>query len=172
MPAFVRTIKAKSVTPGQLFEFNKSIDYKGETLGLLKIKKKTSQVYKVRVFQDLNNDLKMTKKDIIFKGEVAPGYYDTESNQLILDDLTNFVGTVKLKKQMHSCEWDLQKQMKKKDAEDPEMIACTTDYIPTIYELTLKSTSSGIKHSVWPVGKYASEDCYAQSDGSSPDVFC
>ena len=166
MPAFVRTIKAKSVAPGELFEFNKSIEYKGEILGLLKFKEKTSQIYKVKVFQDLNNDQKMSMSDIIFKGEVVPGYYDTEAQEWTLDDLTNFVGTVKLTKQMHSCEWDMQKAEKKGDE---DIVACTRDYIPTVYELMVKPDASGMKYDALPVGKFATEDCYLQADA---DYFC
>ena len=165
MPAFVRTIKAKSVTPGELFEFNRSIEYKGETLSLLKIKGRNSQAYKVKVFQDLNNDLKMTKSDIIFKGEILPGYHNSDSNQWPIDELTNFVGTVKLTKQMHSCEWDMQKEEKKRDK---NMVACTRDYVPTVHELMLKSELSGVKYYALPVGKFATEDCYPLPDDSIP----
>jgi len=166
MPAFVRTIKAKSVEPGELFEFNKSIEYRGETLSLLKFKKKTPQVYKVKVFQDLNNDQRMTRSDIIFKGEVVPGYYDSEAQKWTLDDLTNFVGTVKLTKQMHSCEWETQKAEKKTDK---EMVACTRDFIPTVYAFMVKPDASGIKYDALPVGKFATQDCYTQFDA---DYFC
>ena len=164
MPAFVRTIKAKSVEPGKLFEFNKSIEYKGETLGLLKLKRKNLQVYKAKVYQDLNNDLKMTKSDIIFKGEIVPGYYDDDTSQWILDDLTNFVGTVRVTKQMHSCDWHMQKAEKKGNE---DIVACTKDYVLRTHELMIKSEQSGIKYNAMPLGDFASE-CYAESDDSIP----
>ena len=108
----------------------------------------------------------MSKSDIIFKGEVVPGYYDTEAQEWTLDDFTNFVGTVKLTKQMHSCEWDMQKAEKKGDKDS---VACTRDYIPTVYELMVKPDASGMKYDALPVGKFATEDCYLQADA---DYFC
>ena len=102
MPAKIRTIKAVTyfdANYSSFFEFNKSINYKGETLSQLKLREKNPGVFKVKVFQDLNGDGVMTKSDLIFKGKIK-NVEDT-------DDLTNFIGTIKLKKQMHRCEWDL-----------------------------------------------------------------
>ena len=170
MPAFVRTIKAQSVAPGDFFEFNKSIEYKGEKLGLLEIKYKKSGIYRIKVYQDLNNDQKMTKSDLIFKGEIYGGVCPpNEICLLAVDHITNFTGTVKLSKQMHSCEWDMQKEEKKRDK---DMVACTRDFVPTVYELMLKHSSTGRKIYPLPVGKFANEDCYSVLDDGNPDILC
>ena len=152
MPAKIRTIKAVTyfdANYSSFFEFNKSINYKGETLSQLKLREKNPGVFKVKVFQDLNGDGVMTKSDLIFKGKIK-NVEDT-------DDLTNFIGTIKLKKQMHSCEWDLQKHFKNKKPEDPEFIACTLDYVPTRYDFMLKSDLSGKKYLFDGIGEFKSE---------------
>jgi len=153
MPAKIRTIKADLVFAEDwfwLFEFNKSINYKGEKLGSLTIKEKKPGRFQAKVFQDLNGDGEITKSDLIFKGKIK-NVEDT-------DDLTNFIGSIKLKKQMHSCEWDLQKHLKNKEAEDPEYIACTLDYVPTVYNLMLKSLATGKKYFFDGIGDFKPED--------------
>ena len=155
MPAKIRTIKAVTyfnANYSSFFEFNKSINYKGETLSQLKLREKNPGVFKVKVFQDLNGDGVMTKSDLIFEGKIK-NVEDT-------DDLTNFMGTIKLKKQMHNCEWDLQKHFKNKKPEDPEFIACTMDYVPTVYEFMLKSDLTGEKYFFNGVGDYKPEGIY------------
>ena len=95
MPAKIRTIKAVTyfdANYSSFFEFNKSINYKGETLSQLKLREKNPGVFKVKVFQDLNGDGVMTKSDLIFKGKIK-NVEDT-------DDLTNFLGTIKLTKKV------------------------------------------------------------------------
>ena len=164
MPAKIRTIKAVTyfdANYSSFFEFNKSINYKGETLSQLKLREKNPGVFKVKVFQDLNGDGVMTKSDLIFEGKIK-NVEDT-------DDLTNFMGTIKLKKQMHSCEWDMQKEEKKRDK---DMVACTRDFVPTVYELMLKHSSTGRKIYPLPVGKFANEDCYSVLDDGNPDILC
>ena len=89
MPAKIRTIKAKSIFAFETFKFNKSIEYKGELLGFIKLIKKKLGIIKAEVYQDLNGDLETTKKDLIFKGKIK--------DILIPDDLTNFFGTITLK---------------------------------------------------------------------------
>ena len=91
MPAKIRTIKAGSVFNGEVFEFNRSINYKGKKLSRFKLKEKQPGHFQVKVFQDLNGDGKMTKSDLIFKGKIK--------NAKDTDDLTNFIGSIKLKKQ-------------------------------------------------------------------------
>ena len=132
MPAKIRTIKATSISALETFNFNRSIEYQGESLGLIKLIEKKSGSIKAKVYQDLNNDNKMTTKDLIYKGTIN----DVD----IPDDLTNFSGTVKLKKQMHNCDWEMQKYPGK-------TIICTKDYVPTFTDLKLKSNITGIKYS-------------------------
>jgi len=136
MPAKIRTIKAAlGFNEGFFFEFNKSINYKGETFGAINLREKKPGVLKVNLFQDLNGDGDFTKSDLIFKGKIK-NVEDT-------DDLTNFIGSIKLKKQMHSCEWDMQKEEKKRDK---DMVACTRDYVPTMYGFMMESASTGKKY--------------------------
>ena len=132
MPAKIRTIKATSVFALETFNFNRSIEYQGDSLGLIKLIEKKPGSIKVKVYQDLNNDHEMTKEDLIYKGKI----YDVD----IPDDLTDFFGTVKLKKQMHNCNWETQKNPGK-------TIICTKDYVPTFTDLRLKSDVTGIKYS-------------------------
>ena len=89
MPAKIRTIKATSIFAFEKFEFNKSIEYKCELLGFIKLIKKKPGIIKAKVYQDLNGDLEITKKDLIFKGKIKDAF--------IPDDLTNFFGTITLK---------------------------------------------------------------------------
>ena len=151
MPAKIRTIKASSVSSGDFFDFNRSINYKGETGSTFTLKQKKSGVFKVTVFQEVNKDggTAVLWFDPIYKGKIK-NVEDT-------DDLTNFMGTIKLKKQMHNCEWDLQKHFKKKKPEDPEFIACTLDYVPTRYDFMLKSDLSGKKYLFEGIGEFKSE---------------
>mgnify|MGYP001217688176 FL=1 len=132
MPAKIRTIKAISIFASETFNFNRSIEYQGASLGLIKLIEKKPGSIKAKVYQDLNNDLEMTKKDLIYKGKIN----DVD----IPDDLTNFFGTVKLKKQMHNCDWEMQKNPGK-------TIICTKDYVPTFADLRLKSDVTGITYS-------------------------
>ena len=90
MPAKIRTIKATSIFAFETFEFNKSIEHKGELLGFIKLIKKKPGIIKAKVYQDLNGDLEITKKDLIFKGKIKDIF--------IPDDLTKFFGTIMLKK--------------------------------------------------------------------------
>ena len=137
MPAKIRTIKATLIFAFETFNFNKSIDYQGETPGLIKLIERKPGIIKAKVYQDLNGDLETTKKDLIFKGEIKDTF--------IPDDLTNFFGAIKLKKQMHRCDWEMQKK-------PGESIICTTDYVPTFTDLRLKSDVTGTKYDFMPYG--------------------
>ena len=83
MPAKIRTIKATSIFAFKTFDFNKSIDYKGESLGLIKLIERKPGIIKAKVYQDLNSDLEITKKDLIFKGKIKDTF--------VPDELTNFL---------------------------------------------------------------------------------
>jgi len=83
MPAKIRTIKATSIFAFDTCDFNKSIDYQGETLGLIKLIERKPGIIKAKVYQDLNSDLEMTKKDLIFKGKIKDTF--------IPDELTIFL---------------------------------------------------------------------------------
>ena len=148
MPAKIRTIKA-DITNGNyidpwvkhcymetcsdmdefppksyaIFEFNKSLNYNGGTSGKLKIYEKKYGCVKVKVKQDLDGDGKFSVDELIYKGKIK-GVED-------VDALLNFEGTIKVRKQMHSCDWQIQKYPEKD-------IACTMDYIEENTTLTLE----------------------------------
>ena len=141
MPAKIRTIKgdisledhyifSKPLTGEQdigiaIFEFNKSLNYKGGTLGKFKAQSKGEDNVIVKVKQDLNGDGKFSKDELIYKGKIE----DVKDP----DELINFEGRIKIKKQMHSCDWQIMK------GKNP--IACTLDYVPEYTELSLQPAS-------------------------------
>ena len=169
----IRTIKASSISEGELFEFNKPINYKGyfkeslnsrsykgERLGALELKEKKSGRFQVKVFQDLNGDGEITKSDLIFKGKTK--------NVEDPDDLTNFVGSIKLKKQMHPCDWELQKP-KFNESSD---ILCPEIYIPIVYDFTIKSATTGEKYSFDGIGDFKSESIIDVTPVDFPGGAC
>ena len=83
MPAKVRTIKATSIFAFETLEFNRSINYQGESLELIKLIEKKPRIITAKVYQDLHKHFK-TKKDLIFKGIIMTAIFP--------DDLTNFSG--------------------------------------------------------------------------------
>ena len=93
-----RTIKASSVSPEELFNFNQSIEVDGGKVGKFKINEKRNGVYKIKVWQDFNDSKKLTKtKNLIFKGR----FYDVPNN----DELINFAGKIRVSKYLEShCE--------------------------------------------------------------------
>ena len=106
-----------------VFEFNKSLNYKGGTLGKINISELSPDTVQIKVKQDLNDDGKFSKDELIYKGKIE-GIDDAEA-------LLNFEGKIKIKKQMHSCDWEIQK--------NPENLICTRDYVFEYTELNLFS---------------------------------
>ena len=137
MPAKIRTIRGfrggnfKGVASDFLIDFNKSLAPTGGTMGLISYKEGKRST-RIKLFQDKNDDGKFSRKELIFKGKTSEASYD---------ELT-FVKagvarkpTIKLSKQMHSCDWDILKGL--------EPLYCTADYVPTVYTLTLKLEGGG-----------------------------
>ena len=106
-----------------IFEFNKSLNYKGGTLGKLKMHDRGDFV-RLKVKQDLDGDGKFNEDELIYKGKIK-GVED-------VDALLNFEGTIKVRKQMNSCNWQKQKHPEKD-------IACTMDYIEENTVVTIDS---------------------------------
>ena len=122
MPAKIRTIRGARNSEG-LIDFGTSIGPRGGSDGLINFQK-GKRVTKIGLYQDYNEDGKFSKNELIFKGKTTDATYD---------ELIN-TSKVKFTRQLHSCDWDLMKRNKP--------IACTLDFVPTAYELTL-STSAG-----------------------------
>ena len=137
MPAKIRSIKGKikledhftliqplgedSAKSIGTFEFNKSLNYKGGTTGEFIVTRLGPDKVRFKVKQDLNDDGNFSKDELIYTGKVK-GVDDAES-------LLNFEGKIKIKKQMHNCDWDIQK--------NPENLICTRDYVPELTDIML-----------------------------------
>ena len=109
-----------------LFEFNKSIVPHGGRASSLKLRQRKNGSHVIKLFQDVNNDGRVSKNELIYKG--------LSRVKLEGDNLTNFKGQVRLKKSMHRCEWVSAKYPK-------ELIACTREFIPTAYSCLLVNDS-------------------------------
>lgn len=114
---------------GGLIDFNKSLDYKGGTLGKITVEtNETGTDFIVKVKQDLDDNGKFSKDELIYKGTIE--------NTKDADQLINFKGKIKIKRQMNACNWDLQK-LSSKDAGIP--LSCSTlDSVLEFTELTLR----------------------------------
>ena len=64
-----RKIQAASANTADLFDFNKSIVPHGSTLSKIKFKQRRNGTYIVKIFQDTNNNGRVSKKELIYKGE-------------------------------------------------------------------------------------------------------
>lgn len=144
-----RTSKASLVSPGELFNFKKSIEIDGGTLGTFKINEKRHGVYKIKAWQDLNDGGKLTKtRNLIFKGRI----YDQPNN----DDLINFAGRIKIHKYTNSyCEKNCSREDKNlldnddnfKGLVNKSDDCCTFNcYEGSYSELTLRNNISGEKY--------------------------
>ena len=139
-----RKIQASSANVTDLFDFNKSIVPHGSTSSKIKLKQRRNGTYVVKIFQDTNKNGRVSKKELIYKGE---------SRQKIEGDiLTNFDGEIRLKKNMHMCEWLTAKF-------PDELIACTMEYIPITYNFVLID-DEGERVKFEGIGDFATDDAY------------
>ena len=134
-----RSIKSTSVHVNDLFEFNKSIVPHGGKSSILKLRRRRNGSYVIKLFQDLNNDRRVSKNELIYKGLSRVKFHG--------DNLTDFKGQVRLEKSMHRCEWMTAKYPK-------ELIPCTREYIPTTYSCLLMD-SSGARFKFDGIGDFA-----------------
>ena len=139
-----RKITAVSANVTDLFDFNKSIVPHGGTLSKIKFKQRRNGTYVVKIFQDTNNNGHVSKKELIYKGK--------SSHDFERDILTNFDGEIRLRKNMHRCEWVTAKF-------PDELIACTMEYIPTTYHCVLKD-DEGERFKFEGIGDFATDDTY------------
>ena len=135
----VRKIKAIDVKDMNSFEFNKSINPRGGVAGRMDLSS-TGQGHRlIKIFQDLNNDGKVAKKELIYKGKCK--------QEFSKDELVDFNGNVKLRKEMHMCNWMMMKKPTK-------LTGCTREFIPTTFDLSL-ITSNDDTYRFEPVGTFS-----------------
>ena len=135
MPAKIRTIKGFPDS-GHYIDFNRSIDPRGGSAGKIAFIPSGSST-KIKLYQDKDDDGIFAKSELIYKCKIR---------DVVPDDLIDF-RQVKLKKQMHSCDWQLMKNPNK-------VHACTLDYVPTVYEFSLVADSGEI-FSSFGIGDYS-----------------
>ena len=134
-----RIIKANDIAINSFFDFDKSIVPHGGTEASIFVSKTKKGFGRIKMYQDLNDDGIISKKELIYKGKCT----DPSSG----DELLNFTGDVKFIKTMHNCEWVSAKY-------PDQLIACTLEYIPTLYQLTLVN-ESGDKYKFEAMGDFA-----------------
>ena len=134
-----KSIKSTSAHINDLFEFNKSIVPHVGKASSLRLRRRRNGSYVIKLFQDLNNDRRVSKNELIYKG--------LSSIELQGDDLTDFKGQLCLEKSMHRCEWITAKYPK-------ELTACTREYIPTTYSCLLVD-GSGARFKFDGIGDFA-----------------
>ena len=139
-----RKIKAKDISINSFFEFNKSITPHGGTEASMFVSLSKKGLAQIKLYQDLNDDGIVSKNELIYKGK--------SSRMLYRDELLNFTGDIKLTKSMHQCEWITAKY-------PDEIIMCTAEYIPTIYDVVLTS-SNGKRFVMEGMGDFAWEPFY------------
>ena len=133
-----RVIKANDVAINSSFAFNKSINPRGGKNASIFVSKTKRGFGLVQLYQDLNDDGIVSRKELIYRGKSL--------NRGIGDELLNFTGDIKLIKTMHRCDWISLK--------NPGLnILCTREFIPTTYELTLSDTS-GENYQFDALGKF------------------
>ena len=138
--AKIRRITASKAGVGETFEFNKSITPRGGTTGLMRMKQNKKGYLSIKIFQDKNNNGTVSKKEIIYNGVIQEKSSD--------DNIVNFNGKIRLKKQMHMCDWLSQT---KRPAE-----ICTMEYIPTVYDCLL-TTAEGERLNFIGVGDFKTD---------------
>ena len=116
-----RRIKAATASVDGTFEFNKSIVPLGGNSARIQIEQTKKGFFKIRIFQDKNNNGTISKKELIYNGVIQEKPFD--------DSILNFNGKIHLKKQMHRCDWLA-------DTKRPPDF-CTLEYIPTMYNCKL-----------------------------------
>ena len=143
-----RKIHAISANNSDLFDFNKSIVPRGGTLSKIKFGQRRNGSYFIKIFQDTNDDGRVSKRELIYKGKSRDGLEN--------DILTNFSGQIRLKKNMHMCEWMAAKF-------PGDLIYCTMEYIPTTYSCLLID-SDGASFKFNGISSFASDNVYPIAD--------
>lgn len=135
----VRTIRAFDIDNMNAFEFNKPINPSGGLAAKMDLLATGRGNRLVKIYQDLNDDGKFSKKELIYKGKCRQPFEE--------DELIDFNGDIKLKKSMHMCSWLMLKN-------PDQLAACTMEFIPTVHDLTLFD-ASGEEFKFDAVGQFA-----------------
>ena len=135
----VRNIRAFDVDDINSFQFNRPINPSGGLAARLDLLATGRGNRLVKIYQDLNDDGKVSKKELIYKGKCRQPFEE--------DELIDFNGDIKLKKSMHMCSWLMLKN-------PDQLFACTMEFIPTVYDLTLIHTS-GEEFKFDAIGQFA-----------------
>ena len=139
-----RSIKSISARVDELFEFNKSIVPHGGTVSKLKLRQRKNGSYIIKLFQDVNNDGRASKKGLIYKGQSRVRHE--------ADYLTDFRGRIRFGKNMHRCEWITAKY-------PDELIYCAMEYILTTYSCLLVD-NDGARYKFDGIGSFAADINY------------
>ena len=149
-----RSIKSASAIVDDLFEFNKSIVPHGGKISKLQLKQRRNGSYVIKLFQDVNNDGRVSMKEIIYKGQSRVRHE--------ADYLTDFKGRIRLEKSMHRCKWVTAKYPE-------DLIACTREYIPTTFSCLLVD-GRGARFKFDGIGNFATDpNCLRTGSLNSPD---
>ena len=135
----VRTIRAFDVDDINSFQFNRPINPSGGLAARLDLLATGRGNRLVKIYQDLNDDGKVSKKELIYKGKCRQPFEE--------DELIDFNGDIKLKKSMHMCSWLMLKN-------PDQLFACTMEFIPTVHDLTLIH-ASGEEFKFDAIGQFA-----------------
>ena len=148
-----RSIKSELASVDELFEFNKSIAPHGGKISKIKLKQLRSGSYVIKLFQDVNNDGRVSKKEMIYKGQSRVRHE--------ADYLTDFKGRIRLEKSMHRCKWVTAKYPE-------DLIACTEEYIPTTFSCLLVD-DRGARFKFDGIGDFATDpNCLRIGSLNSP----
>lgn len=137
----IRRIKASNASSTQLFEFNKSISPHGSKLSKIKTSIGNEGYGIVKIFQDSNDNGKIERQEMIYKGKSRNRFED--------DELIDFTGKIKLTKIMHMCNWLAMKFPN-------ENMICTREYIPTTYTCSL-ADNNGDQYKFDGLGQFKDE---------------
>lgn len=136
--AKTRKIRASQANNTELFRFNRSITPNGGALSKLKLRNNKKGYLIVKVFQDTNNNGKVERKELIFSGK--------SRNIFKGDKITDFSGSIRMKKTMHMCDW-----LSMKNQGEP--LRCTREYIPITYDVRLTSRD-GDNYEFYSLGEF------------------
>ena len=143
----IRALKAQNIDLNERFEFNRSIIPSGGLKSRVRIRTLESGRKVIKIFQDINNDGKATRKELIYHGKSRVPFVD--------DEITDFQATIRLQKRMHMCDW----LSMKFPGED---LICTEEYIPVTYKFSL-IFQDGSRYRFEGIGEFMDDSLFANN---------